>query len=153
VIIRPEILVRSGFRRYWCWKSHSAGGRPQIHAELQALIWRMSVDNRLWGHAHSWRTAQARLCIGPVDRRQVHGQERPPVLSTLSCGCPRAIQRLLVSSSKTARMEGFQSMEQAWFGALYRPFRESLNGLVALVWGYVLRAAQFQHPFATSATA
>jgi hypothetical protein len=33
------------------------------------------------------------------------------------------------------------------------PFRESLNGLVALVWGYVLRAAEFQNPFATSATA
>jgi transposase InsO family protein len=28
------------------------GGRPQIPAELRALIWRMSVDNRLWGAPH-----------------------------------------------------------------------------------------------------
>ena len=52
MIIRPETLVRwrrAGLRRYWRWKSRSAGGRPQIQAELRALIWRMSVDNRLWG--------------------------------------------------------------------------------------------------------
>jgi hypothetical protein len=29
-----------------------AGGRPQIHGELRALIRRMSVDNRLWGAPH-----------------------------------------------------------------------------------------------------
>src|SRR5256886_3263737 len=54
-IIRPETVVRwhrAGFRRYWRWKSRSAGGRPPIHAELRALIWRMSVDNRLWGAPH-----------------------------------------------------------------------------------------------------
>src|SRR2546430_14254859 len=54
-IIRPETVVRwhrAGFRRYWRWKSRSAGGRPQIHAELRASIWRMSVDNRLWGVPH-----------------------------------------------------------------------------------------------------
>src|SRR3982074_3027936 len=51
-IIRPETLVRwhrAGFRRYWRWKSRSLGGRPQIDAELRALIRRMSVDNPLWG--------------------------------------------------------------------------------------------------------
>lgn len=50
MIIRPETFVRwhrAGFRRYWRWKSRSAGGRPQIHAELRALIWPMSVDNRV----------------------------------------------------------------------------------------------------------
>jgi hypothetical protein len=55
MIMRPETLGswhRAGFRRYWRWKSHCAGGRPQIHAELRALIWRMSVDNRLWGAPH-----------------------------------------------------------------------------------------------------
>jgi len=54
-IIRPETVVRwhrGGFRRYWRWRSRCVGGRPQIHAELQALIWRMSVDNRLWGAPH-----------------------------------------------------------------------------------------------------
>ena len=55
MIIRPETLVRwhrAGLRRYWRWRSRRAGGRPQIHAELRALIWRMSVDNRLWGAPH-----------------------------------------------------------------------------------------------------
>jgi transposase InsO family protein len=54
-IIRPETLVRwhrAGFRRYWRWRSRRVGGRPQIHGELRALIWRMSVDNRLWGAPH-----------------------------------------------------------------------------------------------------
>jgi hypothetical protein len=52
MIIRPETFVRwhrAGFRHNWRLKSRSAGGRPQIHAGLRALIWRMSVDNRLWG--------------------------------------------------------------------------------------------------------
>ena len=40
---------RAGFRRYWRWKSRCLGGRPQIEADLRALIRRMSVDNPLWG--------------------------------------------------------------------------------------------------------
>jgi len=51
-VIRPETLVRwhrAGFRRYWCWKSRPFGGRPQIGAELRALIRRMSIENQLWG--------------------------------------------------------------------------------------------------------
>ena len=51
-IIRPETLVRwhrAGFRCYWRWKSRPLGGRPQIEAELRALIRRMSVENSLWG--------------------------------------------------------------------------------------------------------
>jgi len=51
-VIRPETLVRwhrAGFRRYWRWKSRSFGGRPQVDAELRALIRRMSVENPLWG--------------------------------------------------------------------------------------------------------
>jgi hypothetical protein len=49
-IIRPETLVRwAGFRRYWRWKSGEQGGRPQIQAELRALIRQMSVENPLWG--------------------------------------------------------------------------------------------------------
>ena len=51
-VIRPETLLRwhrAGFRRYWCWKSRPFGGRPQISAELRALIRRMSVENPLWG--------------------------------------------------------------------------------------------------------
>src|SRR6266516_4333940 len=51
-IIRPETLVRwhrASFRRYWRWKSRNLGGRPQIEADLRALIRRMSLDNWLWG--------------------------------------------------------------------------------------------------------
>jgi transposase InsO family protein len=51
-IVRPETLVRwhrAGFRRYWRWKSRSLGGRPQIGADLRALIRRMRDDNPLWG--------------------------------------------------------------------------------------------------------
>jgi hypothetical protein len=50
--IRPETLRRwhrAGFRRYWRWRSRSVGGRPQISADLRALIRQMSIDNLLWG--------------------------------------------------------------------------------------------------------
>src|SRR6266403_1140692 len=46
MIIRPETFVRwhrAGFRRYWRWKSRNLGGRPQIAADLRALIRRMSL--------------------------------------------------------------------------------------------------------------
>jgi hypothetical protein len=52
MIIRPETLVRwhrAGFRRYWRWKWHRRGGRPQIERELRALIRQMSTENLLWG--------------------------------------------------------------------------------------------------------
>ena len=52
VIIEPETVVRwhrAGFRCYWRWKSRLRGGRPQISAELRALIRRMSFENPLWG--------------------------------------------------------------------------------------------------------
>src|SRR3979409_1821048 len=52
LIIRPETLVgwhRTGFRRYWRWKSRRRGGRPPIDAELRALIRQMSTENPLWG--------------------------------------------------------------------------------------------------------
>src|SRR6202049_309452 len=47
-IIRPETLVRwhrVGFRFYWCWKSRTRGGRPQIETDLRGLIRRMSIEN------------------------------------------------------------------------------------------------------------
>ena len=51
-VVQPETVIRwhrAGFRCYWRWKSRSRGGRPQIYAELRALIRRMSIDNPLWG--------------------------------------------------------------------------------------------------------
>src|SRR6202790_2321685 len=53
-IIRPETLVRwhrAGFRSYWRWKSRSLGGRPQIEADLRALIRRMNVEKSSLGRA------------------------------------------------------------------------------------------------------
>src|SRR5665811_2068206 len=51
-IVQPETIVRwhrAGFRCYWRWKSRSRGGRPQIEADLLALIRQMSIENPLWG--------------------------------------------------------------------------------------------------------
>src|SRR5713101_3896197 len=48
-VLRAITIIRPGFRWYWRWKSRSFGGRPQIDADLRALIRRMSVDNPLWG--------------------------------------------------------------------------------------------------------
>src|SRR6478672_9735817 len=51
-IVQPETLVRwhrAGFRCYWRLKSRLRGGRPQIEADLRALIRRVSIDNPLWG--------------------------------------------------------------------------------------------------------
>ncbi len=62
-IIRPETLVRwhrVGFRFYWCRKSRTRGGRPQIETDLRGLIRRMSIENPLWGAPRihgSWRAA------------------------------------------------------------------------------------------------
>ena len=51
-IVQPDTIVRwhrAGFRFYWRWKSRPRGGRPQIEADLRALIPRMSIENPLWG--------------------------------------------------------------------------------------------------------
>ena len=51
-IIKPQTIVRwhrAGFRCYWRRKSRPHGGRPQIEADLRALIRRMSIENPLWG--------------------------------------------------------------------------------------------------------
>src|SRR6266446_2271075 len=87
-IIRPETLVRwhrAGFRRYWRWKSRSLGGRPQIAADLRALIRRMSAENPLWGapriHGELLKlgfvVAQSSVANGmdrPCSRRQRHAE-------------------------------------------------------------------------------
>jgi len=51
-IVRPETLVRwhrTGFRRYWRWKSNARGGRSPLESELRGLIRQMSTENQLWG--------------------------------------------------------------------------------------------------------
>src|SRR5947208_13939407 len=52
--------------------SGSLGGRPQIDADLRALIRRMSAENPLWGAPRI--LAQPRLRGRSVQRPEVHGQ-------------------------------------------------------------------------------
>ena len=50
IIVEPEIVVgwrRAGFKRYWRWKSRSAG-RPRVARDIPALIRRMVREND-WG--------------------------------------------------------------------------------------------------------
>lgn len=53
VIVKPGTVVRwhrKGFRLYWTWKSRPRKrGRPEISAEVKALVRRMSQENPLWG--------------------------------------------------------------------------------------------------------
>ena len=53
VIVKPDTVVRwhrKGFRFYWTWKSRPhRRGRPEISAEVRALIRRMSRENPMWG--------------------------------------------------------------------------------------------------------
>ena len=79
-IVQPETLVRwhrAGFRCYWRWKSRRRGGRPQIEADLRALIRQMSTENLLWGapriHGEllklGFRVAQSTVAKYMVKRR------------------------------------------------------------------------------------
>ena len=45
----PRALASCGLSLLLAGKSRSLGGRPQIETDLRALIWRMSVENPLWG--------------------------------------------------------------------------------------------------------
>jgi transposase InsO family protein len=85
-IIRPDTLVRwhrAGFRSYWRWKSRSLGGRPQIEADLRALIRGMSIENPFWGapriHGEllklGFKVAQSSVAKYMVKRRGPPSQE------------------------------------------------------------------------------
>jgi putative transposase len=53
VIVTPATVLhwqRRRFREYWTMLSGSSnGGRPQVQAEIKALILRMAAANPLWG--------------------------------------------------------------------------------------------------------
>src|SRR6478672_5980742 len=52
VIVRPETVIawhRRAFRRFWARKSRHRIGRPEIPADVRALIRTMSRANPLWG--------------------------------------------------------------------------------------------------------
>jgi hypothetical protein len=91
-VIRPETLVRwhrAGFRHYWRWKSRRLGGRPQIGAELRALIRRMSIENPLWG-APRIHGELLKLGFEGSEDTQKCG-EHTPVLHTTSKVSPASI--------------------------------------------------------------
>ena len=53
-VVQPQTVLRwhrAGFRVYWRWKSRKRAGRPRIDRGLRDLIWRMSLENPLWGAA------------------------------------------------------------------------------------------------------
>src|SRR6478609_5207870 len=82
-IVRPETLVRwhrAGFRRYWRWKSRPLGGRPQIDADLRALIRRMSAENQLWGAPASMASCSslALRSLSPASRMGWTGRAPAP---------------------------------------------------------------------------
>lgn len=52
-VMKPATVVkwhRTAFRLFWRWKSKP--GRPEIKAEMQALIRGLSTENPLWGAEH-----------------------------------------------------------------------------------------------------
>lgn len=52
VIVKPETVVawhRKGFRLFWKWKSKRGPGRPEVSAEVRALIRKMCLANPIWG--------------------------------------------------------------------------------------------------------
>jgi putative transposase len=53
IIVQPETVIRwhrKGFGKYWALKSrHKNAGRPEIDAEIRALIRRISKENPSWG--------------------------------------------------------------------------------------------------------
>jgi len=52
IVVKPDTVVgwhRAGFRLYWRWRSRSRGGRPQLTAEIRALIRRLAEENLDWG--------------------------------------------------------------------------------------------------------
>jgi hypothetical protein len=51
-ILQPDTVVRwhrSGFARYWTWKSRRRPGRPRVASAIGDLIQQMCQANFLWG--------------------------------------------------------------------------------------------------------
>jgi hypothetical protein len=100
MIIRPETVVRwhrAGFRRYWRWKSRNVG-RPATDRCRSAGTDPADEhrEQALGRAAHPWRTAQARLCARPIDRRQTWPSQtvsRPVNAGAPSCATICRISR------------------------------------------------------------
>jgi hypothetical protein len=87
-IIRPETVVRwhrAGFCRYWRWKSCNLEADRKSVRICGALIWRMSVENLLWGAPYihgellklGFAVAQSTVANGmdrPCSRPQRHAE-------------------------------------------------------------------------------
>ena len=84
IIVKPETVVRwhrSGFKRYWTWKSRRRRpGRPGVAPEVRELIRDMCRANPLWGapRVHG-ELAKLGISISPaaVSKYMIH-HRRPP---------------------------------------------------------------------------
>src|SRR5437773_12491221 len=90
--------IGPAFRHYWRWKSRSFGGRPQIDADLRALIRRMSVDNPLWGAP---RIHDERIKLGPEDAQSTVPKYTVKRCGTLSQRCWTFLRKRAADTSAT----------------------------------------------------
>lgn len=117
VAVKPKTLIgchRAGFRLFWRWKSRR--GRPQIPAELRALIRQMVRDNVSWGEERIANELRVKLGI-PVSPRTVgkYIPKRP-------AGQPRGDQRWLTfirNHTNTIVACDFLTVITATFKCLY----------------------------------
>jgi transposase InsO family protein len=90
LIVKPETVLRwhrGGWRAHWSWRScrqRGRSGRRPILQELQALIRRMTAENRLWGQkriqaelARLGFTVSARTVAKYMNSRHSRGPSSP----------------------------------------------------------------------------
>ena len=84
VVLEPATVVRwhrSGWRRYWTWKSRRRPGRRRIPLEARELIARLARENPRWGAV---RIRGELLALGydisaeTVRRYRLRALRRPP---------------------------------------------------------------------------
>jgi putative transposase len=83
LVVKPKTVLKwhqRGWRLYWSWRSRMRPrtGRRAIPQQLQVLIRRMAVENRLWGQ----KRIQAELArlgfkVSAKNRGQVHAYDTP----------------------------------------------------------------------------
>ena len=83
-IVQPETVIRwqrSGWRKYWRWKSRDGRGRSRISQDVQDLIGRMVKENPRWGNMRIKGELQKlgfRVSHQTVRRYRRKGNHKPP---------------------------------------------------------------------------
>ena len=85
VLVQPDTVVRwhrTGWRRYWAWKSRRRGpGRPRLSPELRLLIQRLARENPRWGSVRiqgELRKLGYQVSAQTVRRHRRDARRRPP---------------------------------------------------------------------------